>query len=172
MSAQSSLFVGGHNCGPRMHARFDSSRFARTKTAREHTKLKGVLRFRRPARNSARTPRGRPKLLASIRRGLLGFAGQASHSGRSSLPIRLTMFREKRSFQLHAPKTPPTRYCLGQTTPNETQSIGEKFACVKSLSQRAEENFSRESATGRPAAGEPNGSLIGKHLAKARCDQK
>ena len=147
MSAQSSLFVCGHKCVPRMHARFDSSRFARTKTAREHTKLKGVLRFRRPARNSARTPRGRITLLASSRRGLLGFAGQASHSGRSSLPIRLAMFREKRSFQLHASKTPPTRYCLGQTTPNETQSIGEKFACVKSHSQRAEENFRRKSGT-------------------------
>src|SRR5947207_13256218 len=94
------------------------------KKAREHTKLKGVLRFRRPARNSARTPRGRTTLLASIRRGLLGFAGQASHSGRSSLPIRLAMFREKRSFQLHASKTPPDALLLGTTTPNETQSIG------------------------------------------------
>jgi len=77
-----------------MRARFDSSRLARKTTAREHTKLKGVLRFRRPARNSARTPRGRNTLLASIRRGLLGFAGLASHSGRSLLPIRLAMFRE------------------------------------------------------------------------------
>src|SRR5579859_4255326 len=62
-----------------MRARFDSSRLARKTTAREHTKLKGELRIRRPARNSARTPRGRTTLLASIWRGLLGFAGLASH---------------------------------------------------------------------------------------------
>src|SRR5215475_7331254 len=62
--------------------------------AREHTTLKGILRFRRPARNSARTPRGRTTLLASIRRGLLGFAGLASHSGRFLLPFRRAMFRE------------------------------------------------------------------------------
>src|SRR5262245_1181393 len=59
-------------------ARFDSSRIARAnKSARADTTLKGILRFRRPARNSARTPRGRTTLLASIRRGLLGFAGMA-----------------------------------------------------------------------------------------------
>jgi len=42
-----------------------------------------------PARNSVRTPRGRAILLVSVRRGLLGFAGQAPHSGRSSVPFRL-----------------------------------------------------------------------------------
>ena len=51
-----------------------------------------------PARNSVRTPRGRTLLLASVRRGLLGFAGQASHSGRSSIPIRLTLFRDRRYY--------------------------------------------------------------------------
>src|SRR5262249_35785059 len=87
--------VCGHKFGPRMHARFDSSRIARAdKCARAYTTLKGVLRFRRPARNSARTPRSRLTLLASIRRGLLGFAGLASHSGRSLLPFRLALFRE------------------------------------------------------------------------------
>src|SRR5215471_2514749 len=43
-----------------------------------------------PARNSVRTPRGRADLLVSVRRGLLGFAGLAPHSGRSSVPFRLT----------------------------------------------------------------------------------
>src|SRR4029077_343079 len=54
-----------------------------------------------PARNSVRIPEGRNTLLASIRRGLLGFAGLAPHSGRSSVPFRLAMFRDRRySFQL------------------------------------------------------------------------
>src|ERR1700687_176121 len=51
-----------------------------------------------PARNSVRTPRGRTILLASVRRGLLGFAGLAPHSGRSSVPFRLTLFRDRRYF--------------------------------------------------------------------------
>src|SRR5215472_7822505 len=42
----------------------------------------------RPARNSARTPRGGTQLLVSNRRGLLGFSGLAPHSGRSSVPFR------------------------------------------------------------------------------------
>src|SRR5215472_2306262 len=41
-----------------------------------------------PARNSVRTPRGSAVLLVSVRRGLLGFAGLAPHSGRSSVPFR------------------------------------------------------------------------------------
>src|SRR5205807_8899354 len=51
-----------------------------------------------PARNSVRTPRGRTILLASVRRGLLGFAGLAPHSGRSSIPFRLALFRDRRYF--------------------------------------------------------------------------
>src|ERR1700737_1354116 len=51
-----------------------------------------------PARNSVRTPRSRTTLLASVRRGLLGFAGLAPHSGRSSVPFRLTLFRDRRYF--------------------------------------------------------------------------
>src|SRR5207245_1861918 len=51
-----------------------------------------------PARNSVRTPRGRTLLLASVRRGLLGFAGLAPHSGRSSVPFRPTLFRDRRYF--------------------------------------------------------------------------
>src|SRR5262244_843051 len=106
MSAQSSLFVCGHKISPRVHADFDSSRFARKNTAREHTTLKGVLRFRRPARNSVRTPRGRLTLLASIRRGLLGFAGLASHSGRSSLPFRLACSGSEDPSNYAPPKSP------------------------------------------------------------------
>src|SRR5260370_3932499 len=49
-----------------------------------------------PARNSVRTPRSRTNLLASVRRGLLGFAGLAPHSGRSSVPFPLTLFRDGR----------------------------------------------------------------------------
>src|SRR3974390_1661616 len=44
----------------------------------------------RPARNSARTPRGRTTLLVSNRRGSLGFSGLAPHSGRSSVPFHRT----------------------------------------------------------------------------------
>src|SRR5438046_1174296 len=51
-----------------------------------------------PARNSVRTPRSRTNPLDSVRRGLLGFAGLAPHSGRSSVPFRLTLFRDRRYF--------------------------------------------------------------------------
>src|SRR6267378_1563363 len=55
-----------------------------------------------PARNSVRIPEGRNPLPVSTRRGLLGFAGLAPHSGRSSVPFRRAMFRDRRySFQLH-----------------------------------------------------------------------
>jgi len=52
---------------------------------------------KQPARNSAHTPEGRTVLLASVRRGLLGFAGLAPHSGRSSVPFPRAMFRDRRS---------------------------------------------------------------------------
>src|SRR6266436_8971987 len=58
-----------------------------------------------PARNSVRIPEGRNSLPVSTRRGLLGFAGLAPHSGRSSVPFRRAMFRDRRySFQLHRAK--------------------------------------------------------------------
>jgi hypothetical protein len=64
---------------------------------------------KQPARDSVRTPRGRTGLLASIRRGLLGFAGLAPHSGRSSVPFRRALFRDRRySLQLVSPDTPGT----------------------------------------------------------------
>ena len=140
MLAQSSLFIADTNSARDCAQVLTALAERAEKSAREHTTLKGVLRFRRPARNSARTPRGRTTLLASIRRGLLGFAGLASHSGRSFLPFRLALFRKKRSFQLHAPY-PRRAYCQGETTPSKTQSIGKKAQCVKSDSQQAEENF-------------------------------
>jgi hypothetical protein len=74
------------------------------KIAREHTAvLKGLLRIRR--NNQQGTPYALQKeeniLLASTRRCSLGFAGLAPHSGRSSVPIRRSMFRDGRySFQL------------------------------------------------------------------------
>jgi len=49
------------------------------------------------------TPEGRTILLAAVRRGLLGFAGLAPHSGRSSIPFRLSLFRDRRYF----PSNPP-----------------------------------------------------------------
>src|SRR5262249_48724603 len=48
------------------------------------------------SQNSARTPRVGISLCASLRRGLLGLAGLASHSGRSSVPFRLALFRDRR----------------------------------------------------------------------------
>src|SRR5437899_12635779 len=58
-----------------------------------------------PARNSVRIPEGRNPLPVSTRRGLLGFAGLAPHSGRSSVPFRRAMFRHRTySFQLHRAK--------------------------------------------------------------------
>src|SRR5258708_7924030 len=74
-----------------------------------------------PARNSVRTPRSRTNLLASVRRGLLGFAGLAPHSGRSSVPFRLTLFRDRRYFPSNsmAPNNlePPHS---GQKLPSQT----------------------------------------------------
>src|SRR5712692_5872016 len=67
-----------------------------------------------PARNSVRTPRSRTTLLASVRRGLLGFAGLAPHSGRSSVPFRLTLFRDRRYFPSNS------------TTPNKLELDGPK----------------------------------------------
>src|SRR5256885_10023437 len=62
--------------------------------------------IRRPPRSTlfpyttlfrSRIPEGRNPLPGSIRRGLLGFAGLAPHSGRSSVPFRLTLFRDRRA---------------------------------------------------------------------------
>src|SRR5207245_9938899 len=96
----------------------------------------------RPARNSARTPRGRPPLLASIWRGLLGFAGLASH-------IR-PLFAPNPSCNVPGVKILPTThdttavpcYCSGKRTRSKTQSIEKKILCVKSLSARPEEKLS------------------------------
>jgi len=81
---------GAHN--------FRGSRKARTqKCARAQSNAeRSTANPEIPARNSVRTPRGGNSLLASIRRGLLGFAGLASHSGRSSVPFRDAMFRDRR----------------------------------------------------------------------------
>src|SRR5450755_4412079 len=96
---------------PLVHERTHGSAWlsqARKQIARERTAvLKGLLRIRRQqARNSVRTPEGRTLPLASTRRRSLGFAGREPHSGRSSIPFRLTLFRNRRySFQLPEPTT-------------------------------------------------------------------
>src|SRR6267143_3245887 len=70
------------------------------KYARERSPvLKGLLRIRRTASKKLRTHSKRENYsLGFIRRGLLGFAGLAPHSGRSSVPFRLTLFRDRRYF--------------------------------------------------------------------------
>jgi hypothetical protein len=88
MSAQSSLFRRTRisrfvlqtlrkrnracNCAHNFHRR---SLCAQTTLASAHYAERCTANPERPARNSARTPRGRTTLLASIRRGLLGFCG-------------------------------------------------------------------------------------------------
>jgi len=65
------------------------SRLARRKAPREHTTLKGSLRIRRDQQETPHAlQEAETTLLASNRRGSLGFAGLASHSGRSSVPFR------------------------------------------------------------------------------------
>src|SRR5215471_5608689 len=64
------------------HAHNFSTRFACAQTNRasaQHHAERCTANPERPARNSARTPRGRTPLLASLWRGLLGLAGLASH---------------------------------------------------------------------------------------------
>jgi len=52
--------------------------------------LKGLLRIRRYQQETPHAlQEATIRLLASIRRGLLGFAGLAPHSGRSSVPFHL-----------------------------------------------------------------------------------
>src|SRR6202162_6061970 len=82
------------------------------KNARERTAtLKGLLRIRRHQQETpCATPRDGRSLLASIRRGLLGFAGLASHSGRSSVPFRRAMFRDRRipsNYDRYTPAVAP-----------------------------------------------------------------
>ena len=77
----------------------------------------------RPARNSARTPRGRTQLLVSNRRGLLGFSGLAPHSGRSSVPFHQTCSGTE-EFPSNQPSPTKRRpYYYGENTPDKTQSI-------------------------------------------------
>ena len=107
------------------------------KIAREHTAvLKGLLRIRRY--NQQGTPYALQKeeniLLASTRRCSLGFAGLAPHSGRSSVPIRRSMFRDGRySFQLpDRLRGPPNTEA--EITPDKQRSIRKTTYGVKSHS--------------------------------------
>jgi hypothetical protein len=114
--------------------------------------LKGLLRIRRQqARNSVRTPEGRTLLLASTRRRSLGFAGLAPHSGRSSIPFRLTLFRNRRySFQL---PEPPTNYAVPQEHYKQpltnNRVYGEQRALSNHFRQKPVENFDRSSSLAR-----------------------
>ena len=102
------------------------SQGARQKCARAHNSAERSTANPeiQPARNSVRTPRGRTIPLASVRRGLLGFAGLAPHSGRSSVPFRRSLFRDRRYF--------PSNY-FEQTAPDKQQSIKKKESSVKSF---------------------------------------
>jgi len=88
----------------------------------------------RPARNSARTPRGRTQLLVSNRRGLLGFSGLAPHSGRSSVPFHRSCSGTE-EFPSNQPSPTSERpNSKEQNTPDKTQSIKKLGRCVKLLS--------------------------------------
>src|SRR5262249_886181 len=106
---------------------------------------------KQPARNSVRTPEGRTRLLASIRRGSLGFAGLAPHSGRSSVPFLLSLFWDRRCF---LPTTRPlTRFPhSGQNYPDKQRSIRKTTCSVKSHSTQSSGNLLRTQAFGPNSA--------------------
>ena len=86
------------------------------------------------------------QILASFRRGLLGFAGLASHSGRSTIPFRvLRSGTVEFPFQLNQPREPPYPHpadpISGQTTPDKQQSIRKKTCSVKSSSRKIRGNL-------------------------------
>src|SRR5579863_6497249 len=85
---------------PLLRKTFRSSRKARAQNyARAHnTAERFTANPEKQARNPVCTPEGRTTLLISARRGLLGFSGLAPHSGRSSVPIRRSMFRDRRLY--------------------------------------------------------------------------
>src|ERR1700730_15935975 len=94
-----------------------------------------------PARNSVRIPEGRIPLLASTRRRSLGFAGLAPHPGRSSVPFRLTLFRDRRySFQLpdRLRDRPQEHYKL---PPTNNGVYGKQRALSNHFRHQAVENF-------------------------------
>src|SRR5258707_261544 len=92
-----------------------------------------------PARNSVRSPRSRTTLLALVRRGLLGFAGLAPHSGRSSVPFRLTCSgTEDNSLPTPRLQTSWSRPTQGKCFPDKHRSIGNKRHPVKSFATFAQ----------------------------------
>src|SRR5205814_4513950 len=150
---------------PLVRVRSKTDRFARTmiggsrmrahKIAREHTAvLKGLLRIRRY--NQQGTPYALQKeennLLASTRRCSLGFAGLAPHSGRSSVTIRRSMFRDRRySFQLpDRLRGPP--YTEADITPDKQRSIRKITYSVKSDSTQHGGKFQEKRGFGPSAA--------------------
>ena len=154
MSAQSSLFVCGHKFGPRMRARFDSSRITRKTTAREHTKLKGVLRFRRPARNSAHSKRQTYSLGFDSER-LTRLCGTGVPFRPLFAPIPSCNVPGVKILPTTRAKTSPDALLHGQTTPDKTESIEKFYERVKSDSQLAEEKLgAKVRVSTRPAEGQ------------------
>jgi hypothetical protein len=94
------------------------------------------------------------QILASFRRGLLGFAGLASHSGRSTIPFRvLRSGTVEFPFQLNQPREQPYPHpadpISGQTTPDKQQSIRKKTCTVKSSSRKTRGNLCGKSQQNR-----------------------
>ena len=148
MSAQSSLVA--LYCETRSAGRIPatpSARHARRNSrlslcahtiARERTLvLKGQLRIRSYNQQELRTHSKRQNdSLGFIRRGLLGFAGLAPHSGRSSIPFHRSCSGMKDlPFQLRG-KIPPDKFV----------SIGKSVPYVKRQMKQADRNI-----CGKPA---------------------
>ena len=107
--------------------------------------LKGLLRIRRY--NQQETPYALQKAELRFR---LHF-GEAYSALRDRRPIPAAL-RSQSVLQCSGSKDPsnytrqipPTRYCLGKTTPDKQQSIEKKNERVKSDSQQPEENFAEK----------------------------
>src|SRR5690348_14635165 len=150
MSAQSFLVSRGSNYGP--HARkmvWRSRPGAQTNAARAHYAERVTANPERPARNSARTPRGRANLLASIRRGLLGFAGLASHSGRSSVPFHRACSGTEDPSNC-AQQAPPLRYYRVEIPLTKPRVYGRKRAVSNRFRENLWETWILAEGSGKP----------------------
>ena len=102
MSAQSSLIYRTQSCNPHLRARFRHRSLARRQTvANAHTTLKGELRIRRDQQETPHAlQEAEPRSWLRFGEAYSALRDWRPISGRSSLPIRRAMFRERRSFQL------------------------------------------------------------------------
>ena len=110
--------------------------------------LKGSLRIRRHCKQElrARQEAENTQFLASFRRGLLGFAGLAPHSGRSSIPFQKCSGTEDSSLPTKsaAPTVLPALHgcpMTGQNSPDKQQSIRNNTCSVKSSSDISRGNL-------------------------------